>query len=100
MGDVGICDCVANVFNLFDFQLSNCVFSGELKLIYQFRNQDSQEIIEKEFPMGEAPTNFIEDGKVYQRYFGGMTVIYGPSFNTEGQVKFKRGPIESDLEYT
>lgn len=68
-------------------------------MVYCYKNEETGEIIERDFAMGEAPKSVVENGREYRRYFGGMTVIYGPTFNTEGQVKFKRGPIESDSEF-
>lgn len=68
-------------------------------MTYEYKNDESGEIIERDFPMGEAPKNVTENGKEYRRFFGGMTVIYGASFHNEGQIKFKRGPIESDNEF-
>jgi len=68
-------------------------------VIYAFKNEETGEIIERDFRMGAAPGSVTENGKTYQRYYGSMTVIYGPSFHTEGQVKFKRGPIEGDYDY-
>jgi hypothetical protein len=67
-------------------------------VLYAYKNE--QEIIERDFPMGRAPPIINENGKEYRRYWGSMTVIYGSSFHNEGQIKFKRGPIESNAEYT
>jgi len=65
-----------------------------------FKNRKSGEIIERDFRMGEAPKSVTENGKIYYRYFGkSISVIYGPSFHTDGQIKFKRGPIEGDYDY-
>ena len=68
-------------------------------MIYVYKDSEGQ-IIERDFPMGKAPSSITEEGTEYRRYYGSMTVIYGPSFHNEDQVKFKRGPIESDMEYT
>ena len=69
-------------------------------MIYEYKNDESGEIIECNFPVGKALKIVTENGKEYRRFIGSMTVIYGPSFHNEGQIKFTRGPIESDNEFT
>ena len=100
MGDVGVRFYRGGVFNFsFVQHRGGTIYSGELKVVYEYKNDESGEVIERDYPMGEAPKNVTEGGKEYRRFFGGMTVIYGSSFHNEGQIKFKRGPIESDNEF-
>jgi hypothetical protein len=71
-------------------------------LIFEYRNGVTQEVIERDFPFGKAPPPEIErDGKKYHRIWRGLNIVYGPSFHTEGQIKFKRPPLEGDgFEFT
>ena len=70
-------------------------------MIFEYRNDDG-EIIERDFPFGEAPPAEVQHkGRKYRRAYRSMRVIYGPSFNTEGQIKFNRPPLEGDgYEFT
>jgi len=70
-------------------------------LIFEYRNSEG-EIIERDFPFGKTPPSEVQQGgKKYRRIWRNMRVIYGASFNTEGQIKFKRPPLEGDgYEYT
>jgi hypothetical protein len=38
-------------------------------VIYEFIEEKTGEIIEKEFPMMEVPTEFVENGKKYKRHW-------------------------------
>jgi hypothetical protein len=77
-------------------------FSKEPELIFEYRNDNTGEIIERDFQFGTTPPSEIKhEGKKYRRIWTSMRVIYGSSFNTEGQVKFKRPPLEGPgFEYT
>jgi len=100
MGDVGIRFYSGGIFIIpFAQYGGRTICAGELKVIYEYKNDESGEIIECDFPMGEASKTVTENGREYRRYIGRMTVIYGSTFHNEGQVKFKRGPIESDNEF-
>jgi len=71
-------------------------------VIFEYRNDDTGEIIERDFPFGESPPSEIKhENKKYHRHWSSMRVIYGPTFNTEGQIKFKRPPLENEgYEFT
>jgi len=65
-------------------------------VIYAYKNEETGEIIDCEFPMGEAPKTVSRHKKVYHRFFGNTALMFGANWHNEGQIKFKRGPIESD----
>jgi len=71
-------------------------------MLFEYKNDETGEIIARDFEFGKSPPSKIEyEGKEYHRHFSSMTVIYGPNFNTEGQIKFTRPPLEGDgLEFT
>jgi hypothetical protein len=71
-------------------------------LIFQYRNEETGKVVEHDFPFGKTPPSTVEEGgRVYHRVFNVPGIVYGASFNTEGQIKFKRPPLESDgFDYT
>ena len=71
-------------------------------MIFEYINEESGVVIERDFPFGTTPPSEVtHEGVTYRRYWSSMNIVYGASFNTEGQVKFKRPPLESEnYEYT
>lgn len=71
-------------------------------MIFEYQNDSNGEIIERDFPFGKTPPAEVERaGKKYRRIWRSMNIIYGPSFHTEGQIKFKRPPLEGEgFEFT
>jgi hypothetical protein len=71
-------------------------------LIFEYQCDKTKEIIDLDFPFGEKPPSVItKTGKKYRRIWRKMNVVYGPSFHTEGQIKFKRPPLEGEgFEFT
>ena len=71
-------------------------------MIFEYQNDDNGETIDCDFPFGKAPPAKIKrGGKEYHRIWRSLNIVYGPSFHTEGQIKFKRPPLEGEgFEFT
>jgi hypothetical protein len=71
-------------------------------LIFEYQNSGNGEIIEYDFPFGKTPPSKVErNGKIYHRIWRSLNIVYGPSFHNEGQIKFKRPPLEGEgFEFT
>lgn len=66
-------------------------------MIFEYQNDGAGEIIECDFPFGETPPPEVKyGGKKYHRVWRSPNIVYGASFHTEGQIKFKRPPLEGD----
>jgi hypothetical protein len=78
------------------------IFQGSVVLIFQYQNENTGDTIELDFPFGKAPPSTIKEcGEIYRRVYGVPNVIYGASFHNEGQIKFKRPPLEAEgFDYT
>lgn len=71
-------------------------------MIFEYQNNRTKKIIECDIPFGKTPPSMVEKGgKKYYRIYRNLNIIYGPTFHNEGQVKFKRPPLEGEgFEYT
>jgi len=71
-------------------------------MFFEYKNEETGEIIERDFPFGETPPPKVEyENKIFYRYWGKMRIIWGSSFHNEGEIKFKRPPLEAEgYEYT
>lgn len=66
-------------------------------MIFEYQNDEAGKIIEFDFPFGKTPPSEVErGGEKYYRIWRSPNIVYGASFHTEGQVKFKRPPLEGD----
>jgi len=59
-------------------------------MIYEFRNTETDEIVEKEFSMKDVPREFIEDGIKYERSW---------SFNGGVHIPFQWGETINRPKY-
>jgi hypothetical protein len=71
-------------------------------LIFEYQNDKTKEIIECDFSFGKMPPLVVEKGgKKYHRIYRNLNIVYGATFHNDGQIKFKRPPLEGEgFEYT
>lgn len=60
-------------------------------MIYEYKNEDTGEIVEEDFPMNEEiPVTIYKDGKEYRRVFNASTHI--PEGWGENKLDFSKPP--------
>lgn len=60
-------------------------------MVYAYKNETTQEVIEKDFPAGSAPSSLHEGNKLYKRIWGTKTV-HIPQGWGENQIKYNKSP--------
>lgn len=64
---------------------------------YDFECRETGEVIEREFPMAEKPSEIVENGKTYKTVIGNPGVIFPLGFTTRNgrkistQIRPKKG---------
>lgn len=56
-------------------------------MIYEYKCDETEEVIEEDFPMGEASQKITRDGKKFHRHFA--LAIKIPEYFVKNESKFK-----------
>ncbi len=58
-------------------------------MTYEYQDSDSKTVVEKEFDMGQAPSEIDQDGKKFKRIFGNLSINIPEHMQSKSKINRK-----------